>query len=1060
MEVGVIMNLEYLNDRQKEAVLYGDGPLLILAGAGSGKTSVLTKRVAYLIKERNVSPKNIVAITFTNKAAKEMKERIIKEVGKEGYDIQISTFHSFGLRIIKENYEKLGYEKNFTIIDSDDSLTVVKKILKEMGIDSTRFNPKFIKNQISSCKNEMVTPEKYKNLVNDELSDITYKVYKKYQDTLLRNNSLDFDDLLIKPIELFNKYKEVLENYQELFKYVFIDEYQDTNEAQYILSKMISAKYKNICVVGDDSQCLARNTIIDTKDGNKKIEDIKKGDLVKTASGFGATTYKKVVDVMKKKYTGDIIKVTLESGRKVRATKEHITFFKLLPENNKFYVYLMYKKELGFRIGQTSGVRCGKNKIKNGIEIRLNGEAADKIWIIKVCNSKEEATYYEEYYSSYYGIPKIVFNGKGRNVVISQEKIDELFKKIPTQERADKLMNDENLFFEYPHHVSSAVVRGNSVRRIINVSFLAGRYAKNSNTCSHRISLITSGEDERIKLSNLGFNTRNSKGGKWRIETERKEYDHAEYFARMVEDLTDGYDILRKMKLTDESYNFIPFGSLRQGMHLIILEDNNLISDKIVNVEKEFYDDDVYDINVEDTKNYFANSLCVHNCIYSWRGANFKNILNFEKDYKNAKVILLEQNYRSTKTILNAANSVIKNNINKKDKNLWTDNETGEKIKYVRTNDEKDEASYVTREIRNLVNNGVSLDDIAVLYRTNAQSRTIEEGFLNSNIPYRIVGAFAFYSRKEIKDLLAYLKLIYNTKDDVSLMRIINYPKRKIGAKTIENLSMDAVLNGTSMFDVISSGKELEFKKLILEMKEKSEVLSLTETIDMVLDKSGIKSELESEHTLEADIRLENLNEFKSITKTFEEESGIASLEDFLNEVSLVSDVNDQKNDNSPKVTLMTIHAVKGLEYKYVFVIGMEENIFPHVNSCEEDGGIEEERRLCYVAITRAKEKLYLVNALRRMLYGKTSVNMPSRFINEIDKDLIDAPEKKMINMKFNKKEAFNDDNGLKAGDNVIHDIYGPGVVVNVDKSIATIAFKGQGIKKLMKNHKSIKKVS
>lgn len=701
MEVGVIMNLDYLNDRQKEAVLYGDGPLLILAGAGSGKTSVLTKRVAYLIKERNVSPKNIVAITFTNKAAKEMKERIIKEVGKEGYDIQISTFHSFGLRIIKENYEKLGYEKNFTIIDSDDSLTVVKKILKEMGIDSTRFNPKFIKNQISSCKNEMVTPEKYKNLVNDELSDITYKVYKKYQDTLLRNNSLDFDDLLIKPIELFNKYKEVLENYQELFKYVFIDEYQDTNEAQYILSKMISAKYKNICVVGDDAQS-----------------------------------------------------------------------------------------------------------------------------------------------------------------------------------------------------------------------------------------------------------------------------------------------------------------------------------------------------------------------IYSWRGANFKNILNFEKDYKNAKVILLEQNYRSTKTILNAANSVIKNNINKKDKNLWTNNSLGEKIKYVRTNDEKDEASYVTREIRNLVNNGVSLDDIAVLYRTNAQSRTIEEGFLNSNIPYKIVGAFAFYSRKEIKDLLAYLKLIYNTKDDVSLMRIINYPKRKIGAKTIENLSMDAVLNGTSMFDVISSGKELEFKKLILEMKEKSEVLSLTETIDMVLDKSGIKSELESEHTLEADIRLENLNEFKSITKTFEEESGIASLEDFLNEVSLVSDVNDQKNDNSPKVTLMTIHAVKGLEYKYVFVIGMEENIFPHVNSCEEDGGIEEERRLCYVAITRAKEKLYLVNALRRMLYGKTSVNMPSRFINEIDKDLIDAPEKKMVNMKFNKKEAFNDDNGLKTGDNVIHDIYGPGVVVNVDKSIATIAFKGQGIKKLMKNHKSIKKVS
>lgn len=697
------MNLDYLNDRQKEAVLASDGPLLILAGAGSGKTSVLTTKVAYLIEEKGIDPRNIVAITFTNKAAKEMKERIIKLVGPKGYDIQISTFHSFGLRIIRENYLKLGYGSNFTIIDSDDSVTVIKKILKDMNIDTTRYNPKFIKSQISSAKNEMVSPEKYKALVNDEISDITYKAYKKYQETLLRNNSLDFDDLLVKPIELFSKHPDVLQNYQELFKYIFIDEYQDTNEAQYLLSKMISTKYKNICVVGDDSQS-----------------------------------------------------------------------------------------------------------------------------------------------------------------------------------------------------------------------------------------------------------------------------------------------------------------------------------------------------------------------IYSWRGANFRNILNFEKDYKDAKVILLEQNYRSTKTILNAANSVIKNNVQKKDKNLWTENETGEKIKYVRAIDEKDEASFVTREIKNLKEQGVSLDDMAVLYRTNAQSRTIEEGFLNSNIPYRIVGAFAFYSRKEIKDLLAYLKLIYNTKDDVSLMRIINYPKRKIGAKTIDNLSMDAVLNNSSMFESIEKGKELEFKKLILEMKEKSESLSLTEIIDMVLEKSGIKEELENEHTLEADIRLENLEEFKSITKTFEEESGITSLEDFLNEVSLVSDVNDQKNDNSPKVTLMTTHAVKGLEFKYVFVIGMEENIFPHVNCIEEQGGLEEERRLCYVAITRAKKKLYLLNTLKRTLFGKTSVNMPSRFISEIDRDLIDMPEKKTIsiNQRVDKSKMFNDDNDLKTGDNVIHDSYGPGVVVNVDKSIATIAFKGVGIKKLMKNHKSIKKVS
>lgn len=695
------MNIEYLNNEQKSAVLHDKGPLLILAGAGSGKTSVLTTKIAYLIKERNINPKNILAITFTNKAAKEMKTRVIDIVGSVGYDIQISTFHSFGLRIVKENYERLGFEKNFTIIDSDDSLTLIKKILKELNIDSSRYNPKFLKNQISSAKNEMVTPEKYQMLVNDDISEITHKVYKKYQDSLMRNNSLDFDDLLIMPIKLFDKYPEVLTSYQELFKYVFIDEYQDTNEAQYILSKMICDKHKNICVVGDDSQS-----------------------------------------------------------------------------------------------------------------------------------------------------------------------------------------------------------------------------------------------------------------------------------------------------------------------------------------------------------------------IYSWRGANFKNILNFEKDYKDAKVILLEQNYRSTKNILNAANSVIKNNIKRKDKNLWTENEEGEKIKYIRTNDEKDEASFVTREIKKIREEGISLSNIAVLYRTNAQSRTIEEAFLNSNIPYNIVGAFAFYSRKEIKDLLAYLKLIYNTKDDISLLRVINYPKRGIGAKTLENLSMDAVLNGTSIFDTIEKGKELDFKNTILEMKKLSESLSLTEMIDMVLEKSGIRDDLESEHTLEADIRLENLEEFKSISKVFEEESGVASLEDFLNEISLVTDVNEQKNSDTPKVTLMTTHAVKGLEFDYVFVIGMEENIFPHVNCIEENDGLEEERRLCYVAITRAKKKLYLINALKRTLFGKTNVNMPSRFIKEIDVQYIDLPEvKSQVINRIDKSKMFNDDNGLNVGDNVVHDTYGPGVVVMVDKSIATIAFRGVGIKKLMKNHKSIKKV-
>ena len=315
-------------------------------------------------------------------------------------------------------------------------------------------------------------------------------------------------------------------------------------------------------------------------------------------------------------------------------------------------------------------------------------------------------------------------------------------------------MHEENLYEEYPHYISQAITSiTKKERKNINLTFLGGKYYKYDDFYSHRISLATSGKEEKQKLENLGFNIRTSKDDNWRIETERKEYDHAEYFARMIDFLTDGYNIVRKIKLTQDTYKFMPIGSLRESMVVVVNDNGILKEEKIIKIEKEYIDEYVYDINIKDTRNYFANDICVHNCIYSWRGANFKNILNFEKDYKDAEVILLEQNYRSTKNILNAANSVIKNNIKRKDKNLWTENEEGEKIKYVRTNDEKDESSFVTREIKNLKEQGISLSDIAVLYRTNAQSRTIEEAFLNSNIPYTIVGSFAFYSRKEIKDL-------------------------------------------------------------------------------------------------------------------------------------------------------------------------------------------------------------------------------------------------------------------------------------------------------------------
>lgn len=697
------MNLETLNDTQLEAVKTTDGPILILAGPGSGKTRVITYKIAYLLEENKAKPWEILAITFTNKAAKEMKMRLENLIEEDIKSMQISTFHSFGLRIIKENHEFFNLNKNFTILDETDSISVIKKIVKEMNLDEKQYNARSIKHKISSAKNELIDSKKYKMYARTLIDENIAKVYEKYQEKLLRSSTVDFDDLLMLPIELFKKNKEALEHYQNKYKYVFIDEYQDTNEAQYLLSRMISEKRNNICVVGDECQS-----------------------------------------------------------------------------------------------------------------------------------------------------------------------------------------------------------------------------------------------------------------------------------------------------------------------------------------------------------------------IYSWRGANFKNILNFEKDYENAKVILLEQNYRSTKRIIEAANSVIKHNKEKKDKHLWTDNSEGTKIKYMRCYDEKDEVLNIINQIKHFKEEGIPYKEMVVLYRTNAQSQSIERGFLENTIPYKVVGSYAYFNRKEIKDLVAYLRLINNKDDDVSLLRAINAPKRGIGAKTIEKLEAQANENNKSIFDSIESGKELAFKNLILDINEKMKDKSFVEFIELVLDETGLRSEYELEKTVENEAKLENLEEFKSIAKNFEDYNPGATLEEFLIEISLISDVKETKDDDEV-VTLMTMHAVKGLEFDVVFVTGLEEGLFPHNNSMHDESELEEERRIFYVAITRAKKVLYLTNARSRMLFGNVQCNQPSRFIEEINPDDIEKlfeENKSTREIKINKKDNFNDEDlELKAGDHVEHNAYGRGIVVSIQKSVATIAFSNSvGIKKILTTYKGLKK--
>lgn len=635
-----------LNAEQREAVFHTEGPLLILAGAGSGKTRVLTHRIAYLIEEKGINPWNILAITFTNKAAGEMRERVDDIVGFGSESIWVSTFHSTCVRILRRHIDRLGYDNNFTIYDSDDQKTLMKDVCKLLQIDTKTYRERTILSAISSAKDEMITPEEYElNAYGDFSKKKIAEAYKEYERQLKANNALDFDDLLVKTVQLFQTQPEILEYYQERFRYIMVDEYQDTNTVQFKLISLLAAKYKNLCVVGDDDQS-----------------------------------------------------------------------------------------------------------------------------------------------------------------------------------------------------------------------------------------------------------------------------------------------------------------------------------------------------------------------IYKFRGANIQNILSFEKEFEHTKVIKLEQNYRSTSTILDAANAVIKNNVGRKAKSLWTENGEGEKIQFRQFDTAYDEAEYIVGDIRERVDNGkAAYCDHAVLYRTNAQSRLFEEKMITANIPYKIVGGVNFYARKEIKDLLAYLKTIDNGKDDLAVRRIINVPKRGIGLTTVNRITEAAQQRGISFCEALCSAdlvpglgrsiSKLEsFAAMIEYFRKEAEHLSITELMEEILTETGYVEELKAEGEEEAEVRLQNIDEFLNKIAAYEEscEEELPTLSGFLEEVALVADI-DSLDEESDYVVLMTLHSAKGLEFPYVYLAGMEDGIFPSYMTITADDPteIEEERRLCYVGITRAKKELAMTCARRRMIRGETQYNKMSRFLKEVPPQLL-----------------------------------------------------------------------
>ena len=735
-----------LNAEQREAVFHTEGPLLILAGAGSGKTRVLTHRIAYLIEEKGINPWNILAITFTNKAAGEMRERVDDIVGFGSESIWVSTFHSTCVRILRRHIDRLGYDNNFTIYDSDDQKTLMKDVCKLLQIDTKTYRERTILSAISSAKDEMITPEEYElNAYGDFSKKKIAEAYKEYERQLKANNALDFDDLLVKTVQLFQTQPEILEYYQDRFRYIMVDEYQDTNTVQFKLISLLAAKYKNLCVVGDDDQS-----------------------------------------------------------------------------------------------------------------------------------------------------------------------------------------------------------------------------------------------------------------------------------------------------------------------------------------------------------------------IYKFRGANIQNILSFEKEFEHTKVIKLEQNYRSTSTILDAANAVIKNNVGRKAKSLWTENGEGEKIQFRQFDTAYDEAEYIVGDIRERVDNGkAAYCDHAVLYRTNAQSRLFEEKMITANIPYKIVGGVNFYARKEIKDLLAYLKTIDNGKDDLAVRRIINVPKRGIGLTTVNRITEAAQQRGISFYEALCSAdlvpglgrsiSKLEsFAAMIEYFRKEAEHLSITELMKEILTETGYVEELKAEGEEEAEVRLQNIDEFLNKIAAYEEscEEELPTLSGFLEEVALVADI-DSLDEESDYVVLMTLHSAKGLEFPYVYLAGMEDGIFPSYMTITADDPteIEEERRLCYVGITRAKKELAMTCARRRMIRGETQYNKMSRFLKEVPPQLLSTGkivEKEELelpkqNAYVQAKQSFQakpfmiskpvQQFGVKSGeglsygvgDRVLHMKFGEGTVTAITEGgrdyEVSVDFDSAGTKKMFASFAKLQKV-
>ena len=1130
-----------LNPVQHEAVIAPDGPLLVVAGAGSGKTRVLTSRIAYLVMERKVSPFQILAITFTNKAAGEMKERVAALVGPVARRMWVATFHSACSRILRREAEHLGLRSAFTIYDQADAVRLTDYVRRDLNIDPKRFPPRQLHGRISALKNELVLPEQYAATAMTPPEKMLAKVYSEYQRRLLDASAVDFDDLLVLAVRLFREHPDVLARWQQRFTHVLVDEFQDTNLAQWELVQMLAHEHRNLLVVGDTDQCLFPGTLVTMGDGTRKpIEDVSVGDEVLSNYGSGDFRPAPVVRTHRAR-TFEGVTVTLASGRRITSTPDHIHFagFVVGRTPQQHMVYVMWKEGVGFRIGTSRTYTDGQPKSFLGPVQRCHQERADAVWVVSAHATEVDARWEEAYLSARYGIPTVPFVARNperagtTNLVGNQVLLDKLFRDLDTEKKGRLLLGHRGLSFEYPHHIpaTSTAAPSGRIRRRLSVVLCGDHRGR---TTMHRIALFGYDEAGRQALENVGLSVRPARKGSqgWRYETASADMAVIQEKVERIRNVLDvNVRCVARLAANVEgnavknSLPFLPAASVRPGM-VMVGEDGEL--DVVAEVEQFDSDSPVYDIDVAQTHNFVANGIVTHNSIYKFRGADYRNLMRFEVEFPDATIIVLDQNYRSTQRILDAANAVISNNAARKPKHLWTEQVGGELLTRYQAEDEHDEASFVAGEITRLTNTeGQRFSDFAVFYRTNAQSRVVEEALVRNNLPYRVVGGVKFYDRREVKDALAYLRALVNPDDEVSWKRIVNVPKRGVGDTSLAKVEQYAQANEIPFREALRecpaagvTGKALGGVRDLLELMEEFEEVApsgVGPTVEAILHRTGYLAELEAERTIESVGRIENLSEFVGVCQEFDEAldggnpSVLAALADFgdgaeieiprglrrvqafLESVSLVTDMDTVEGEEQSAITLMTLHSAKGLEYPVVFLTGLVDGIFPHVRSLGDPDELEEERRLCYVGITRARERLYLCHAWSRTLFGATDYYPPSRFLNEIPEELVTTVgQRRQRRGRSEHRDEIVDaairagnrprdpgrerppapslgargaeSMGLKIGDDVGHEVFGEGVIIDMEGSgdsvEAVVRFRDVGEKRLLLQWAPLKRLT